>query len=73
MPDPVSLTPIADALRAIPTDKRAALIVRADSNGEAYATLAARYGDHWKIAAGASYNYLNEKRPKGYVAIEASW
>ena len=72
MPDTHSLSPIADALAAIPTDKRDALLVRADANGNATATLAARYGDHWKLAAGVDY-HIGEKRPSGYVAVEGSW
>lgn len=65
-------TPIADALAAIPTGKRGALLVRADPNGNAVATFAARYGDHWKLAVGADY-HIGDKRPSGYVAVEGSW
>lgn len=69
---PFSRAAIAEALQTIPEGKRAAVIVSADAQGNAVATFAAKYGEHWKLAAGATY-YLGETRPSGYVGIEGSW
>lgn len=65
---------ISEALAQIPKGKRGSMLVYADSNGDAKFQLAAYLdeGEHWKVAAGASY-HLGEKRPAGYVAVEASW
>jgi hypothetical protein len=78
--DALGRTPIGDAVKRqiteaftiIPEHKRSALLVRADLDGNAVAQVAARFGDTWKVAAGAGVN-LREKRPTGYVAVEAAW
>ena len=63
---------VADTFAAVPEGKRGALLVRADLDGNAVAQLAARFGDTWKVAAGGGVN-LRERRPTGYVAVEAAW
>lgn len=76
-PDP---TPIADfvretlaaAMESVPEGKRGALLIRADAEGNAVALLAFKANDTWTVAAGAAIN-IHEKRPYGYVAVEASW
>jgi hypothetical protein len=78
--DALGRTPIADAIKrdiaaaftAVPDGKRGALLVRADTDGTAILHLAGRFGDHWKVAGGGGIS-LPEKRPHGYVAVEASW
>lgn len=42
---------INDAFKAVPDDKRGALLLLADENG-ARVTVAAKLGDHWKVAGG---------------------
>lgn len=76
-PDP---TPIADAVRetltaamqSVPEGKRGALLIRADADGNAVAHLAWKANDVWTVAAGGGIN-IHERRPYGYVAVEASW
>ncbi len=76
MSDDLSRTPINDAIRdqirvafdGIPDHKRGAVLVLADERG-VRGHLAARFGDGWKVAAGAGFLY-GEKRPAGYVAVE---
>ena len=58
-------------LSAIPGDKRGAVIVVADETG-ATAHLAARFGDHWKVAAGGGWKW-DERRPTGSVSVELAW
>jgi hypothetical protein len=61
---------LADAFRAVPDGKRGALVVIADEHG-ARAMVAARLGDHWKVAAGTSTPWHGSI--SGTVAIEGSW
>ena len=64
---------IDEAFRAIPPHKRGALIIIADTETKtARAHLAAKVGDHWKIAGGAGW-VIPEKRPSGWIAIEGAW
>lgn len=60
------------AFSSLPANKRAAVLVLADLNGNARATLTAKLGDHWVMMANASY-HLGDKRPAGYVGIEGSF
>jgi hypothetical protein len=46
---------IREALDALPTNKRGALLLIADESGTR-AHLAARIGDHWKVAAGSGFS-----------------
>lgn len=73
-----SATPISDAVKAsvkdafksIPEGKRGALLVIADESG-ARATVAARVGEHWKVAAGAAKPW--DGPVSGTVAVIGSW
>ena len=62
---------VADAFKAVPDDKRGALLVIADEHGTR-GVLAAKINDHWKVAASGGFEW-GEKKPSGYVAIEGSW
>ncbi len=78
MPDAYGRTPItdsvkqaiADAFAAVPAGKRGALLILVDEQG-ARAMLAARLGQHWKVAAGGGATWRGPIT--GQVAIEASW
>ena len=50
---------------------RGALLVIADDTGTR-AHLAEKIGDHWKIAAGVGVDW-KEKKPSGFIAIQAVW
>jgi hypothetical protein len=63
---------IASAFKDLPNFKRAALLVRADTDGAVVAHFAARLGDAWKVAGGIGFR-TGEPRPAGYVAVEAAW
>lgn len=67
---------IDEAFKAVPDHRRGALLVvaEADQSGgvEVRAHLAARLGDHFKVAAGAGWQW-DARRPAGYVGIEAAW
>ena len=73
-----SRTPISDAIRdslsdafkAVPDNKRGALVVIADEQG-ARAMLAAKLGDNWKVAAGVSKPW--DGPVTGSVAIMGTW
>lgn len=62
---------IREAFAQVPAGKRGALLVIADETGTR-AHLAAAVGDHWKIAAGGGVSW-KERKPTGYVAVEATW
>jgi hypothetical protein len=71
---PVIDGPIRDAIRnafdSIPEGKKGALLLVADQDGVRL-HVAARIGDHWKVAAGAGVTV-----DKGYsygVSVEATW
>ena len=70
--DDATKASIATLFTALPSDKRAAVLVIADLNGNARGMVAANLGKHWRVAAGAGFN-IGEKRPAGYVAVEGSW
>ena len=61
---------ITEALSALPEGKKGALLILVDENG-ARAHVAARYGEHWKVAAGAGRRW-NGPITAG-VAVEGSW
>lgn len=63
---------IRTAFDSLPARKKAAILVLADLDGNATATVAAKLGKHWKVAAGAGWQ-LGDKRPSGYVGIEGSF
>lgn len=63
---------ISTLFSSLPENKRAAVLVIADLSGTARATVAARLGKHFQVAAGAGYT-LGEKRPSGYIGIEGSF
>jgi hypothetical protein len=50
---------------------RGALVVIADEQGTR-AHLAANLNGHWKVAAGAGFDWATRK-PNGYVAVQAVW
>lgn len=62
---------IDQELSGLPKDKRGAVIVVANEQG-ATAHLAARIGDHWKVAAGGGFRW-DERRPTGEVSVEFAW
>lgn len=59
-------------LAALPADKHLAIIVAGDAQGVASASIVARAGNHFAFVAGGTYQ-LKEKRPAGYLALEASF
>lgn len=61
---------INDAFRAVPDGRRGALLVIADEYG-ARAMVAAKFGDHWKVAAGGAKPWHGPVT--GTAAIEGSW
>lgn len=69
---PATLQRISDAFTSLPPQKRGALLVMADLQGNATATVAAKLGKHWTVAAGAGVS-LEQPRPAGYFGIEGSW
>ncbi len=50
---------------------RGALLVIADEHGTR-GQLAAKYGDHWRVAGGAGIDWA-DKKPSGYVAVQRVW
>lgn len=62
---------ISDALKAIPTGKRGALLIIATEDGT-QAHLAANINDNWKVAAGVSMSWV-DKKPVGFVGIQGAW
>lgn len=50
---------------------RGALLVIADEHGTR-AQLAGKLNDHWKVAGGGGMTW-SEKKPYGFVGIEATW
>lgn len=72
-------TPISDSMKAIiakqfdslPSDKRGALLIVADLNGNLSAHLAAKIDDHWKVAFEAGKPWQSDIY--GWAAIEAAW
>lgn len=62
---------IADAFSALPDGKRVALLAIADVNGTR-GVVAAKIGEHWQVAAGTEFKW-HEKKPSGYVAVQAIW
>lgn len=79
MADPFDRPPIAPSIKAaidqafqgLDASDRGALLIIADEQGTR-AHLAAKLNDHWRVAAGAGWQWA-EKKPSGFVAIEASW
>ncbi len=61
---------IADELAAIPEGKRGALLVIADETG-AQVHVAARIGDHWKVAAAGGRRW--DGAVEGKVAVIGAW
>jgi len=61
---------ITDALHQVPVGKRGALLVLVDAQG-ARAMVAAKLGDHWKVAADTARPW--EGPITGSVAIAGSW
>lgn len=62
---------ISAAFQAVPPGKRGALLIIADETGTR-AHVAARLGDHWKVAGGPGFEW-GAKRPSGWIAVEAVW
>jgi hypothetical protein len=77
MPDTLGRPDVAPSIReAIArafdgVEGRGALLMIADERGTR-AHLAAKLADHWKVAAGGGFNW-SEKKPSGFVAVEAVW
>lgn len=63
----------SDALaQLVPDGKRGALLVRVDTEGNATAAIATRLNDNWRVGAEFRYD-AKEKKPSGYVGVEATW
>jgi hypothetical protein len=80
--DPLGRTPlaegmkrmIADALKDLPPDAKAALLVVGDTQTK---TVRAHFvanlpGEGWRVAAGPGFNY-ESKKFDGWVAVEKVW
>jgi hypothetical protein len=67
---------VREAFSIVPPDKNGALLVIAEhgADGEVHARahLAFKIDDHWKVAGGLGWR-LGEKRPAGWVGVEATW
>lgn len=63
---------IVDALKTVPEGSKGALLLRADLDGNAFAHVAWKFDDHWKVAISGGIN-IKEKRPAGSIAVEAVW
>ena len=50
---------------------RGALLIIADDTGTR-GHLAAKFGEHWKVAAGGGFAW-DTKKPSGFIAVEATW
>lgn len=61
---------MAESFAAVPDGKRGALVVIADEHGSR-ALLAAKLGDHWKVAAGGGADWAGPVT--GTVAVVGSW
>lgn len=61
---------ITEAFRAVPSDKRGALLVLVTESG-AKAMLAAKLNGTWKVAANAQVDWTGQVT--GSVAIQGSW
>ncbi|HXG72284.1 MAG TPA: hypothetical protein VNJ04_16865 [Gemmatimonadaceae bacterium] len=62
---------IATAFAVVPDDKRGALLIIATEDG-ARAHLAAKIGEHWKVAAGAGWTW--ETHDVGaFVSVQGVW
>jgi hypothetical protein len=76
--DALGRRPIADAIKAqidaafqsVPEGKRGALLVLATEDGVT-AHVAAKLGDHWKVAAGCGTTW--QGKVNGSVAIMGAW
>lgn len=63
---------IAEAFATIPDGKRGALLLRADTDGNAVFHVAAKINGHWKVAAGVATE-SGLRRPIGFVAVVGAW
>lgn len=64
---------IRKAFSAIPDGKTGAVLVIADTETKSVrAQLAVNINGRWKVAGGGGW-LLAEKRPSGWLAVEASW
>lgn len=59
------------AFATVPSGKRGAVLILANEHG-ATAHLAAKIGDHWKVAAGGGVPWKGEK-PSGWIGIAGAW
>lgn len=60
---------IDEAFRIVPEGKRAAVLVIHDfETQQTRAHLAARFGDHWKVAGGPGWDWDGDK-PTGWVGV----
>ena len=77
MPDALGRQDVSPSIKAsienafVGVDGRGALLVIADETGTR-AHLAAKLGDHWKVAGGGGVNWADTK-PTGFVAVQATW
>lgn len=62
---------IDEAFKVVPEGRRGSLLIIANEQG-ASAHVAAKFGEHWKVAAGAGVPWTGEK-PTGWVGVAGSW
>lgn len=77
--DPLGRAPIADGMKRqidaafAGVTGRGALVLLTDTETKVVRMhVAARFGDHWKVAGGAGVPWTG-KKPEGWIAIEGSW
>lgn len=77
--DALGRTPLADGMKRqiesafsiVPEGKRGALIVIADEQS-ARLHVAAKLGEHWKVAAGLGVPYTGQA-PSGWIGVLGAW
>lgn len=56
----------------VPEGKRGALLVKVDATGATTAAIATKFGNTWRVGAEFTYD-PKERKPSGYVGVEATW
>lgn len=71
--DPIRQS-ISEAFSAVPENKRGAVLLVADKESNTVrAHLAAKIDDHWKVAAGAGWEWGKKAPDTAFVAVVGVW